>query len=165
LDAFDRRPPSELLGACLDTPIDATMGKRGRDEEVGSGTGVYGLSPAEPADDVRVMTAFAHRRHLNKRFLEDLQRKIAADPFCWLEKEVESYKKYARKIRVRRASQSRAGRASHSPRSFAPRPRGRRSRGRKETLLFRAEFAFFRVVSAGVSQRTQNSGPPSRSAG
>jgi hypothetical protein len=165
LDAFDRRPPSELLGASLDTPIDATMGKRGRDEEVGSGTGVYGLSPAEPADDVRVMTAFAHRRHLNKRFLEDLQRKIAADPFRWLEKEVESYKKYARKMRVRRASQSRAGRASHSPRSFAPRPRGRRSRGRKETLLFRAEFAFFRVVSAGVSQRTQNFGPPSRSAG
>jgi hypothetical protein len=116
LDAFDRRPPSELLGASLDTPIDATMGKRGRDEEVGSNTGVYGLSPAEPADDVRVMTAFAHRRHLNKRFLEDLQRKIAADPFCWLEKEVESYKKHARGIRVRHTSQSRASRASHSPR-------------------------------------------------
>ena len=140
------------------------MGKRGRDE-VGSAAGVYGLAPEEPADDIRMTTALAHRRHLNQRFLEDLQRKIAADPFCWLEKEAESYKKHARKIRVRRASQSRAGRASHSPRSFAPRPRGRRSRGRKETLLFRAEFAFFRVVSAGVSQRTQNSGPPSRSAG
>ena len=91
------------------------MGKRGRDE-VGSAAGVYGLAPEDPADDIRMTTALAHRRHLNQRFLEDLQRKISADPFCWLEKEVESYKKYARGIRVRRTSQSRASRAFHSPR-------------------------------------------------
>ena len=101
------------LGASLDTPTAATMGKRGRDE-VGPNTGVYGLAPAESADDVRMETFNAHRRHLNQRFLEDLQRKINADPFRWLEKEVESYKKYAKRMRVRRTSESSAGRAYHS---------------------------------------------------
>ena len=118
------------------------MGKRGRDE-VGPNTGVYGLAPAESADDIRMKTALAHRRHLNQRYIEDLQRKFAANPYGWLEKEAESYKKYARGIRVRRTSEVSAGRASHLPRSLAPRPRGRRARvGGKETLLFRADIAF-----------------------
>jgi hypothetical protein len=95
------------------------MGKRGRDE-VGSGTGVYGLASAEPADEVRTQTARAHRRHLNKCFVEDLVRKLEADPDRWFEKEVASYIKYARGLRVSRPSDSPADRSFHSPHSFAP---------------------------------------------
>ena len=127
------------------------MGKRGRDE-VGPNTGVYGLAPAESADDVRMETFNAHRRHLNQRFLEDLQRKINADPFRWLEKEVESYKKHARRLRVRRTSESSAGRASHSPRSFAPRRAvAARCVPGKDTLFLRRGRVFLGGFSAVVS--------------
>ena len=77
------------------------MVKRGRDE-VGTGTGVFGFPPESsyPSSE-RTKTALAHVKHLNTEYLKDLTRKIAENPYCWHEKEAESYKKYARRIRVR----------------------------------------------------------------
>jgi len=76
------------------------MVKRGRDE-VGTGTGVFGFPPesSDPSSE-RTKTALAHVKHLNTEYLKDLTRKIAENPYCWHEKEAESYKKYARRIRT-----------------------------------------------------------------
>jgi len=72
--------------------------KRGRaDDDAGGSGATTGAAP-----DARVRLAAAHRRNLNLKFLEDLGRKIRANPHGVFEKEAADYCKYSRTIRVRR---------------------------------------------------------------
>lgn len=79
------------------------MGKRGRDDDAGGASGATAL--AAPADD-RVRLYHAHRQHLNKLFLADIDRKIKEDPSRILDAEVASYVKHSKSLRVRPLSRA-----------------------------------------------------------
>ena len=89
--------------ARLDLLERASMGKRGRDDDAGGASGATAL--AAPADD-RVRLYHAHRQHLNKLFLADIDRKIKEDPSRILDAEVASYVKHSKSLRVRPLSRA-----------------------------------------------------------